>query len=268
MSLLPEFLQTRLESIKNEIVYDDKVDNWFLMNSWIPVTTIVVVYLWFVLYWGPKWMADKKPFQIKNVLLVYNLTQTLYNLYIVSMLFIPDVGTLPYLIRHSCEPLPKEKNAAIWWTFATGSYLYFISKVLDLLDTVFFVLKKKQSQITFLHVYHHSMMVMATWAFLRYFKGEQGIFVGLLNCVVHVVMYSYYFLSAFGPEIQKYLWWKKYITRFQLIQFCMMCIQQFGLLIFNCNIPMALTYFIISQALLMMVLFGNFYYHSYIKKTK
>ncbi len=32
-------------------------------------------------------------------------------------------------------------------------------------------------------------------------------------------MYTYYALSALGPEFQKYLWWKKYITILQLAQF-------------------------------------------------
>jgi len=30
-------------------------------------------------------------------------------------------------------------------------------------------------------------------------------------------MYSYYFLAALGPEMQKYLWWKKYLTRLQIV---------------------------------------------------
>lgn len=46
---------------------------------------------------------------------------------------------------------------------------------------------------------------------------EQGIVVGALNTFVHVIMYMYYFLAALGPRIQKYLWWKKYITVMQLV---------------------------------------------------
>lgn len=30
-------------------------------------------------------------------------------------------------------------------------------------------------------------------------------------------MYSYYLLSAFGPSVQKYLWWKKHITNMQMV---------------------------------------------------
>ena len=37
-----------------------------------------------------------------------------------------------------------------------------------------------------------------------------------LNCLVHVVMYSYYGLSVI-PSLKGKLWWKRYITRFQLV---------------------------------------------------
>lgn len=39
----------------------------------------------------------------------------------------------------------------------------------------------------------------------------------LLNAFVHVLMYLYYGLSAFGPTFQKYLWWKRYLTIIQLV---------------------------------------------------
>jgi len=37
-----------------------------------------------------------------------------------------------------------------------------------------------------------------------------------LNCSVHIVMYAYYGLAAI-PSLRNKLWWKKYITRFQLV---------------------------------------------------
>lgn len=254
----------RLETIKKDIVYDDEVDNWFLMPHWFPVTAIVVVYLLFVKIIGPNMMKDRKPVEIKNIMLVYNLIQTLYNAYIVSYLFSP--GVISYLFNHSCTPLPREIHPH-WSKFTEASYLYFLSKIIDLLDTIFFIVRKKQNQATFLHVYHHAMMVLACWGFLRFFKGEQGVFIGLLNSLVHVVMYSYYFLAACGPEVQKYLWWKKYITKFQLTQFALFCIHQVSLIIFSCDMPVALTYFIFSQAVIMCILFGNFYMQTYTKKT-
>lgn len=47
--------------------------------------------------------------------------------------------------------------------------------------------------------------------------GGLGTFHALLNCVVHVIMYTYYGLTAMGPKYQKYLWWKKYLTTIQLV---------------------------------------------------
>jgi elongation of very long chain fatty acids protein 4 len=42
----------------------------------------------------------------------------------------------------------------------------------------------------------------------------------MLNSFVHTIMYAYYGLSALGPWVQKYLWWKKYITQMQLVSTC------------------------------------------------
>ena len=37
------------------------------------------------------------------------------------------------------------------------------------------------------------------------------------NTLVHTVMYSYYAISALGPRYRRYLWWKKYLTVFQMV---------------------------------------------------
>lgn len=82
---------------------------------------------------------------------------------------------------------------------------------------VFFVLRKKDKQVTFLHLYHHTVMPMISWGATKYYPGGHGSFIGMINSFVHIVMYTYYLLSAFGPRVQPYLWWKKYITTMQLV---------------------------------------------------
>ena len=42
-------------------------------------------------------------------------------------------------------------------------------------------------------------------------------FAAMVNSFVHVVMYLYYTLSACGPRIRKYLYWKKYLTMLQMV---------------------------------------------------
>lgn len=55
--------------------------------------------------------------------------------------------------------------SALWW--------YYFSKLIELLDTVFFLLRKKTRQISFLHVYHHSTMPILWWIGVKWVPGGQ-----------------------------------------------------------------------------------------------
>lgn len=61
-------------------------------------------------------------------------------------------------------------------------------------------------------------MPVYAWFVLKTFAGGSWILIPLLNGFVHVVMYTYYLLSGLGPGVQKYLWWKKYITLIQMVR--------------------------------------------------
>ena len=52
-------------------------------------------------------------------------------------------------------------------------------------------------------------------------------------------MYFYYMCAAFGPGVQKYLWWKKYITTLQLVQFVLVFFHAIQPIFFTCNYPKA-----------------------------
>lgn len=56
--------------------------------------------------------------------------------------------------------------AALWW--------YFVSKGVEYLDTVFFILRKKNNQVSFLHVYHHCTMFTLWWIGIKWVAGGQG----------------------------------------------------------------------------------------------
>jgi hypothetical protein len=47
--------------------------------------------------------------------------------------------------------------------------------------------------------------------------GGHSTFFAMLNSFVHIVMYFYYMIAAMGPQYQKYIWWKKYLTAFQMV---------------------------------------------------
>ncbi len=41
-------------------------------------------------------------------------------------------------------------------------YVFYLSKILDFLDTVFIILEKRWNQLSFLHVYHHTSIFLVS----------------------------------------------------------------------------------------------------------
>lgn len=79
--------------------------------------------------------------------------------------------------------MPKNDLSHVGTQIMKISYYYFMLKVLDLLDTVFFILRKKNNQVTFLHIYHHAGMVVACYLYFKlYSGGGYGTVLGELNC--------------------------------------------------------------------------------------
>lgn len=136
-------------------------------------------------------------------------------------------------------------------------------KLVDLLDTVFFVLRRKQNQITFLHTYHHMSVVVLALLYVRFTFSENVPILAFLNSLVHVFMYGYYFLAGLGPEMQKRLWWKRYITTMQLGQFVILFVAMCITLVFNCNVNKLTSVTTIFYVSYFLFLFGRFYKRTY-----
>ncbi|XP_050520257.1 elongation of very long chain fatty acids protein AAEL008004-like [Daktulosphaira vitifoliae] len=255
------------EIFEKEVVYDDIVDSWFLMDPAWPVFTIVLVYLLFVLIIGPRFMKNREPFNLKGIILIYNITQVFYNGFLLYWFF-STPGGLSYFWNHSCHPKKRELFPLLMLELNKGSWFYFFSKVIDLLDTVFFILKKKNSHVSVLHVYHHAIMIITCWVQLRFYKGTEGLLAGLLNVFIHVIMYSYYFLSAMGPRVQKYLWWKKYLTLMQIVQFIIILTYLCSMFIFQCGFPKTYSLFLVCNVCIFLYLFTMFYKDTYAKNYK
>ncbi|XP_014260806.1 elongation of very long chain fatty acids protein AAEL008004-like isoform X1 [Cimex lectularius] len=250
----------------NSTMSTGEVDNWFMMESPFPVLTLTSVYLYFVLWLGPAMMSKKQPLSLQPLIVLYNAAQVAFSswwVYKVAGIF--SVLKASEVINAACRPslLPS----AIANQFDVMGWWYLMSKFVELLDTIFFVLRRKQNQVTFLHVYHHTNMAVSTWAFIKYVKGSQTMMIGFCNTLVHVVMYAYYLLSALGPKIQKYLWWKRYITRLQIVQFLIIISYLVSVMIAPCQVPSAFITFAVGNTASFLLLFYNFYIRAYPKKA-
>lgn len=238
---------------------DPRTLSWPLIKDPSSVLTIIGLYLYFVINWGPKFMKNKQPYELKYPLIIYNFLQVCISTWI----FIEGMdGAWLYRYSWRCEPVDFSDTPHAL-RVARGVYIYFLAKLTELLDTVFFVLRKKDNQISFLHLYHHTVMPLISWGATKYYPGGHGTFIGVINSFVHIIMYFYYLMAAMGPQYQKYLWWKKYITTLQLAQFCIAFTHSMQLLFYDCGYPRWSMFFTLPNAIFFYYLFSDFYNKAY-----
>lgn len=129
---------------------------------------------------------------------------------------------------------------------------------------------------------------------MKFAPGGHSTFFAMLNAFVHIVMYFYYMIAAMGPEYQKYIWWKKYLTAFQMVcdkhkhthtanckmltnsssshsqlQFVAIFTHQFQLLwVPDCEYPKGFMVWIGLHGIMFLFLFSDFYKQNYIEKQK
>lgn len=60
-------------------VTDPRTRNWPLMSSPFPTLLICFSYVYLVKVLGPKFMENRKPFQLKELLIAYNLFQVIFS---------------------------------------------------------------------------------------------------------------------------------------------------------------------------------------------
>lgn len=139
--------------------------------------------------------------------------------------------------------------------------MYYTTKIIELLDTVFMIVRHRSRQISFLHVYHHSsMLLLSDCAYNMY--PWPGIAPYLaLNSFVHVVLYLYYGLTALFPD--KSFPWKKHLTQLQILQFMVLfCHAAVGYLYHGYCV------YGLFYGITMTSLFSNFYYQAYMRPRK
>ncbi|XP_055619837.1 elongation of very long chain fatty acids protein 1-like [Toxorhynchites rutilus septentrionalis] len=244
---------------------DPRTHNWFLAGSPFPMLGIILTYLASVYYIVPKFMENRKPFQFKTFLGIYNIFQAAYCIAIIYMCY--QAGwRFDYLYK--CYETDFSDDSKAVKMVEVSWYILFI-KFIELIETIIFVLRKKQNQVTFLHVYHHISTFFIAYLFCKYVGGSMLMFSIVINSVVHVIMYSYYFLSAYEITIFKYIASKvkRYITSIQLIQFGLIMMNNVFALQPGCNTCKPFLSLYIPNIFNLIYLFSDFYKKSYDRRS-
>lgn len=243
---------------------DSRVKSYPLMGSgpW-PVIALCLSYLYIVKVLGPRLMADRKPFDLKNPIRVYNFFMVLVNVYgVVQACRLLNYG----LDIWGCRPVNHQATDKKSMDIIKLGYIFLLSRLIEFFDTICFTLRKKWNQVSGFHVFHHFSVPMAVWFFLKFAPGGNSAIFPFLNSIIHTVMYSYYLLATY-KTLQPYLWWKKYLTLAQIVQFFIMIAHSSQpLFISTCQFPKVFLITNIVFSVIFICLFSNFYLQSYCSK--
>lgn len=143
------------------------VNKWFLISSPAALALIFTIYLMFVLKIGPRFMSTRKPFDLTNFTRIYNLAQVFICSYYVNWLI-----EISFTFSKTWQCLPDETDKEKLLKSKNMQWWFLVLRLVELIETVVFVARKKPNQVSVLHIYHHISTATLVWISIKYFNSE------------------------------------------------------------------------------------------------
>ncbi|KAG5507814.1 hypothetical protein JIQ42_08106 [Leishmania sp. Namibia] len=199
---------------------------------------LVVTFLLYTL------MKGRAAYLFKYPMMLYNAVQVALSLTMAI--------SLGQFLVHGVFNLNGDFTATIeYWIF-----IHYTTKFLDMFDTYFMVLRKKQEQLSFLHIFHHATIGLI-WGLLLHHGIANGtaFFGAWINSAVHALMYLHYLYTSFGYTNPL----KKYLTQVQMMQFTLCILHAVLAVVLRSNIPKQWAVLQLCYHVTLLYLFIQFY---------
>lgn len=194
------------------------------LSSYMESAAITTAYL-FVIYSIKLFMRRREAFDLSGIAAVHNFALSAFSLLVFAgcvyslAAFLRAGGSFDSLFCEGFDPSSTSSLGSARKSQNSGAlffwcYIFYLSKYYDFVDTLLLVLRKKP--LGFLHMYHHAslpllcVLTMSNWR-LPVWTGA------IINSGVHVIMYYYFGLRMAYPD--RKIWWRKYVTVIQILQF-------------------------------------------------
>eukprot|EP00469_Lotharella_globosa_P000402 CAMPEP_0167796720 /NCGR_PEP_ID=MMETSP0111_2-20121227/15215_1 /TAXON_ID=91324 /ORGANISM="Lotharella globosa, Strain CCCM811" /LENGTH=326 /DNA_ID=CAMNT_0007690665 /DNA_START=53 /DNA_END=1033 /DNA_ORIENTATION=+ len=211
LSSYPGWISATLMSVEKRFIGQPLVE-FTRTHSDIPIF-VVSAYM-FIIFVAPGWLiTEGKPMRKRF---------SLWNLLLAVFSFIGASRVVPVLFKAFmtkgfrytvCE---DPQNWYLDGPPGLWTFLFIYSKIPELMDTVFLVLKRPEAPVRFLHWFHHLTVLLYCWHAYHH-KIAPGIWFASMNFCVHSVMYFYYMFMVAGMK-----WvvrpFAQFITIIQILQ--------------------------------------------------
>lgn len=218
-----------------------------------------------VIFTIKRWMKDKEGFNLRKALCAWNGMLCVFSIvgsyYLVPEMYEMLLSPRGSLYRSVC--ISTTSTSAQYWL-----WLFILSKVVELGDTMFIVLRKQQ--LIFLHWFHHVVTLIFCW-----YSTAQNISLGpwfaVMNYLVHSLMYGYYAARAIRFRVPRPF--AMMITCLQIMQMAIglgVCTYALWSRLTGtyCEIPTRTAAFGFSMYVAFFILFVHFFQGAYVSSSK
>eukprot|EP01065_Artemidia_motanka_P033412 TRINITY_DN40406_c0_g1_i1.p1 TRINITY_DN40406_c0_g1~~TRINITY_DN40406_c0_g1_i1.p1 ORF type:complete len:321 (+),score=55.07 TRINITY_DN40406_c0_g1_i1:115-963(+) len=155
-----------------------------------------------------RYMVGRPAYSLAGVKQLYNACQVGLSLLTACMLARHWSIWNPFMLN---EPFSADLE---YWLFVN-----YVGKYFDLLETVIIVLRKREDQLTPMHLYHHaSMLCVLGWLLHVGYANGTAAFGAFANSVVHALMFGHLY-SEGGSRCMVHVLNRYTVTFLQLLQF-------------------------------------------------
>lgn len=140
-------------------------------------------------------MRNRKPFNFRRLLVLWNFLLVIFNVWI--LIYTAPALKKWLLMGEFLQRMCYMPDDAMRGPVAVALFAFALSKVPEMIDTLFIVLHKKP--LITLHWYHHLTVMLYCWSIMyspAVGAGGEGIVFAGMNALVHVIMYASYGLKA------------------------------------------------------------------------
>jgi elongation of very long chain fatty acids protein 6 len=240
--------------------FDQDAFHTWIVEAWTQSIWYSLIYI-VLIFGGRYYMAKRERFELRMPL-------ALWSSFLAAFSIFGAVRTIPelyYILKNYgfessvCNPSYFYGNTAFW------AYIFTISKLYELGDTLFIVLRKQP--LIFLHWYHHVTVFIYVW-YSYTDHTAPGRWFMVMNYTVHSFMYTYYALKAMRLRIPRRV--NIFITGIQILQMIMgvaviLKAQQYKAQGHFCQQSRENMRYCFLMYSSYLVLFSHFFYNTYLK---